>query len=186
MPAGSYNVSRLIRELGFKNVAEMPVRESIQPVIPLGSMAGQVPVHVGSVAVFGGQTTAVAGQRSSFQLQCLDPGGGILMGLSEVTTNIFMLARLATAPLVWATGPTTLPPQQFNNEIPTASVAELGNIAATFGLQAPPLFSNWPVPTFAPLFVPRGTFVQAQTEGTNVAARCLFLWCGITATEGGE
>lgn len=184
MPTGTYNISRLIRELGLKNVAEMPVRESVQPVMPLATMHGQVPVHVGGVAVWGGARTAVVGEFSTFQIQCLDPGGGILQWVKQVGTAT-LVWELTAASQIWLTGPSTLQRQDFTNN-PSPSVAEIGTIAAAGAATLPEMGEQIPNSNFAPLYVPRGSFVRFTQSASNVTLRMCFGWCGITATEGGD
>lgn len=185
MPTGSYNISRLIAELGFKNVAEMPVLPSIQPTIPLASMAGQVPVHVGSVALGGGVASAVVGQRSAFQLQVLDPGGAVLQFIHDITVNASGIF-VSDTPLVWATGPTPTSVQQFNNGPPSPSLVSLGAVAGGAALTDPEVTVNFPVAQFAPLYIPRGSYLQLIDSATNKEYRTTICWCGITATEGGD
>lgn len=185
MPTGTYNISRLLRELGLKNVAEMPLRESIQPVIPLASMAGQVPVHVGSVALSGGVASAAAAQRSAFQLQILDPGGAVLQWVHDLSDNVSGIFTSET-PLVWSTGPTLTRVVQFNNGVPSPSIMNMGAVAGGALLTDPEIGELMPVAQFAPLYIPRGHYLQIIDTATNDEFRLTVCWCGITATEGGD
>lgn len=183
MGTGTYNVSRFLRELGLKNVAEMPVRETVQPVLPLGSMYGQVPVHVASVCMWGGIGIPVGGTFTRYEITCLDPGGGILQAVWQVAPVLSFEIQLTTTPVGWDVGPTLLAPVHFTNE-PTPSIANIGNTAAGVGIDHPRFDFEVGRSAFAPLFVPRGSQVQIVSEALNVGARVNFLWCGITATEG--
>lgn len=185
MPTGSYNVSRLLEELGLKNVLEMPVRPEIQPVIQLDSMAGQVPAHVGSVALIGGQTGAQAGELSIMDLNVLDPGGGILMFVNRRTLNTFYEIRLSTVPTAFATvGPTRLTNLNFTNGPPTPSFADVGStLEAATGITFQFGDSGFGWSGYAPLYVPRGTHLKISTLGVTQELRIGLGWCGITATE---
>lgn len=181
MPQGSYNITRLLREWGLKNVVEMPLRETVQPTLNLDAMKGQYPVHVGGVAMFGGFVAAVGGEHAGMEIQCLDPGGGILMGVDSAGTLTLEL-ELSPTPVVWATGPTAQPAQQFNNNA-TVSLSLQGNRVAGPSLVIPRINSQQIASSFAPLYVPRGAFLQLFSDTANSARGFAVAWCGILATE---
>ena len=83
MAQGAFNVSKLIEQLGLKNVLDMPVRENIQPVIALDSMAGFVPANIGRRFLAGGIPPANVAEFSTFELISLDPGGCVVFGLHQ-------------------------------------------------------------------------------------------------------
>lgn len=188
MPVGSFNVSALLRQLGHKNVIQMPVRDDIQATMPLASMAGQVPVHVGGCAVFGCFQTAIAAEGGALEVVCLDPGGGILQWI-ESSSGPFRLT-IGTAPAVWLTGPTPAVPQHFTND-PTATTAQFGTVAILAFPTDIPYFigggaGGVPNSAFAPMYVPRGSRVLVQASAVNAIFAGNVGWCGIQATEGGE
>lgn len=184
MPTQSFNVSRLLTALGKKNIIEMPVADTIQPTLPLGSMYGQVPVHMGSVAVAGSIVSAVVGENSSFELQCLDPGGLIIQWIirGESTSLSFQVSDTA---LVWLTGGAAVVNQDFTRE-PSRSVMRSGNIAGIAVSNIPQLGEYIPEARFAGLYLPRGRFFQMTTGTNNSQRKATICWCGITASEGGD
>lgn len=185
MSGGAFNISRLIRELGLKN-AEIPVIESIQPTMPLASMAGQVPVHVGAVAMGGGYSAATAAEHSAYQIQVLDPGGLVIQWISALDITATFMVTVQPIPIPWLTrGPVALTVQQFNNGNPTLSQLDVGTAAAP--VTTVPAFRREILACpFAPLFVPRGSYLWVVRETPNSAAWLSLCWCGITASEGGD
>ncbi len=178
MPQSSFNISRLISRLGLKNIIEMPVRGDIQATIPLTTMYGQVPVHVAGSALAGGVGPSAVGEYTAFELQCLDAGGLVL----NWTYSDIMAIRISETPLVWLSGPTNLPLQHFSSE-PSASLCRMGTMAAISWNVYPPVTLNCSVSDFAPLYVPRGSFVQMWTGTANQSRRVTFCITGISATE---
>ena len=167
MPEGSYNVSQLLRELGVKNVTEMPVLQDIVPVIPLSTMRNVVPLHQGPVALFGGNLTSVLAEFCTLEIVSLDPGGCIIQWFRDASLVIYEIERLA-APVVWAaSGPLVVPAQNFGTT-DLMSVVNRGTIAAISpGL--PAMTAGFDA-IQAPLFLPRG----ARARITNVVPNSPF------------
>lgn len=184
MPQQNFNISRLLARVGDKNIIEMPLTRSIQATIPLGSMYGQVPVHVAGVAMFGGATGAIVDERAAYEIVCLDPGGGVLQWFDYVGNAKTMRLDLSATPLVWTTGPTIQSNLNFTNE-PTLSFLRMGHVSDALS-DTQPSITDLHAGDFGPLYVPRGSHVQLVMNSANDAANYYFAWCGISATEGGE
>jgi hypothetical protein len=185
VPQTSFNISSLIARLGLKNIVEMPPRLDIQATIPLGTMYGQVPVHVAGVALIGGYQASVVGEQVMFELQCLDAGGGVLQAVAfDSAVRVYRMI-ISTTPVVWDTGPVAMDTQQFSNE-PTLSVGRSGARIAALTADYPTIINRTCPTPFAPLYVPRGQYIQVQNNIANLDSACTFYWCGISATEGEE
>jgi hypothetical protein len=187
MPQGTFNFNRLTRALGLKNIIEMPISPVIQPVIPLDVAKGQVPAHVGSVAMSGGVVGPQVGEQSAIELLSLDPGGIVIQWFSQ-TSGIAVGIVLEEAATVWGTlGPTPATILQFNNDNPTVSLLTLGTTLAVapptnpFVIQDGIRFAD-----YAPLYVPRGFRLKIITSIANTLMLASIVWCGITASEGVE
>lgn len=183
MPSGNFNISRLISELGLKNVSEMPPAQHIQTVIPLDTMRGQVPLHQGPVGLFGGATPNAAAEFSAFEIVSRDPGGCVITWLHQITPVVTLSIIMPQIPVIWgAFGPVNLPAQNFGSD-PIQSTVAVGTIITGAPLQRP-LFTDIPAGMYAPLFLPPGTRVLVQ----NVIANTLFWFTlalmGIQASEG--
>jgi len=131
--------------------------------------------------MMGGFVAAQVGEFAGMEIQCLDPGGGIVMGIDSAGTLTLEL-ELSQTPVVWATGPTTQLIQQFNNNA-TVSVSLQGNRVAGPALTIPRINSQQIASSFAPLYVPRGAFLQLFSDAANTARGFAVAWCGILATE---
>lgn len=189
MPQGSLNWTRFVRTLGLKNIVEMPIRETIQPVIPLDVGRGQIPVHSGSLAWAGGKANAAVAEYSCFELVSLDPGGIVILWV-QCQSNVTWAPAVSAVPVTWGiVGPTDLPPVQFTD---TPSISTM-----TSGTEAVPAFSLTTSPRmrgisevygggFAPLHLPHGRRFTAYNTAANGTWYFTVGWCAITATEGGE
>lgn len=157
MPTNSFNVSRLLEELGEKNIIEMPVSKTIQPVIALDTMRGQVPLHQSPIALFGGFVAATLGETSAFEITSLDPGGVNLIWFNNseaVGGPVNVNVNTTGTPLAFlAVGPTVHPPTNFGVDAILSTVLS-GTAAAITNVTARVLQIN--PGTYAPLHIPRG------------------------------
>lgn len=180
MPQGSFNISRLIAQYGLKNVSELPLAERVQPVISLDTMRGQVPMHQGPVALFGGNVGAQAGQYGTFECISLDPGGFVVSFVFISLASGFI--TVTNEPVVWGgLGPIPHPPQNFGNQ-PIASVVNSGTTPIVPTVVHPVVPGIEPG-AYAPLFVPRGSRIVFTTlsvfQGYNFSIQIM----GVTATQ---
>lgn len=190
MPQGSYNVSRLLAELGLKNVIDMPVSQSIQPTIPLASMLGQVPYHSAPMALFGGDVVgAAAPQHSAIELVSLDPGGGLLLYFYQSPGAAPPRLRIEITdpafPMAWTVGPVNHPAQNFGDEDVLTTVASGTTLNAAPAV-APTILELLPASAPA-LWVPRGKRVRvinAVSGGFGIGFA--LAWMGIAATQSGD
>lgn len=139
---GSWNLNEVLRQLGLKNVSQLPVVRAIQPVLPLGDSGGITPPLLPPAAWVGGASAAAVGRYSGFQFQAAGAGGTYLRYFSaragtsgRVTWGITATnpaAGLATACPTYEMGPTPLQTRCFDgnsasslsiNDYPTAYIA---------------------------------------------------------------
>ena len=181
MPTSSYNVTRLLAELGLKNIIEMPVSSTIQPTLSLDSMAGQVPLHQSAVSMFGGDAPSVVGEHAGIQIKSLDPGGVVLEWFEQTNPVAMIMQMMSGTPIAWDTGPTLLPSQTFG-EAPVQSTVEFGY---TIGI--PP--SNTPRvlgilrPRWGKLLIPRGSFFVIRNIAANFPISFGLQLTAVAATE---
>lgn len=185
MPEGTFNVSRLIAELGLQNLTgqELRVLQTIQPVLNVGDIGDNSPPHVSPAAMFGGLAIGSGGNVGSVQLQCLAPGGGFIEWLTfeSATTDFNMSVR--TVPSGTAT---VLAPAGVLSRDPIASIVTT-DFVAPLGAPQIQLSQDTNQYTFTPrpLFVPRGSFflLQAQTGGGGALFLFGFGWREVPASE---
>ena len=175
----------MLAELGLKNVLELPLAKTIQATMPLGSLAGQVPAHVGSSVIWGGLQGAVVGQVSTFELHCLDPGGGVFNWWHQSSFQNICTMALQTVETVWLTGPFACNPMQMNNN-PSVSRFSRGTNAVIHTAADPEIQLPMPSSNYAPMYIPKGSFLTISPASTTAAMRFVMSYTGITATEGGE
>lgn len=188
MPTGSYNISRLIDELGLKNVSGLEVVERIQPTLALNSMAGQLPVHVAGSAIFGAAIGPFIAEHGGLQIQSLDPGGFVVQFVQSTTVQTFVLEVKQVPAVFGAIGPIACAAEQMNSGPPTLSTCNVGTVALGPPTTAPVFAAGVSMPggKFAPFLVPRGQFLMLTTRAQNVSALYAVGITGIAATESGE
>jgi len=166
MPAGAFNVSQLIRELGLQRVTgnEMRVLETIQPTMEVADLSAVTPPHQAPTSLFAATVSSTAATFGACGVQSLGAGGcfidwitvnfgvgGVLMVI-QTTDPGFTLAPVA--------------PMATLSKDPGASLFFDESIALFAGGVRIPLssgtqFWNW---TTAPLFIPRGSFFLLQSS----------------------
>lgn len=188
MPTGNFNVSRLLAQLGHKNVIEMPVSKNIQATLPVASMAGQVPVHPAGVTMAGGYQVATVGEYTVYEIQSLDPGGFVWQFSESKTATDVVLAVTPNKIAYLTAGPIVHPNVNFTSNFSlsrmTSGTTVLPGSTTTkprFGANE---FFNWN--GFAPFLVPRGMNLQIHCVSANTALYLTCGWCGIAATENEE
>jgi len=180
---GAYNVSKLIEQLGLKNIVEMPVRENIQPVIALESMSGYVPANIGRRFLAGGIPPSNIAEFSTFELVSLDPGGTVIFGLVQAAAFASQLVTVSqTPPVVWGlSGPVVHNIQQFGSE-PSLAQLNTGTTAVGPGI-LDPIFdlmgSGWNVP----MFLPHGQRMLIVARASNTAFNLTIQAMGIAASQ---
>jgi hypothetical protein len=186
MPTGSYNVSKLLGQLGHKNQIEMPVSKNIQVTLPLESMSGQLPVHNYGSVMLGMQTGAVSGEFGMLAIQSLDPGGFVVEQIYNPSNVKFYIHVQDAAPVFVTTGPLSCSPQNFSSE-PSVSIGTYGTTATQNNTGVPQFYTR-PIlnGTFAPLIVPRGKWLLLGSGSANTVVACMVQGCGIGATQSEE
>lgn len=187
MPQGSFNFSRLVRELGLKNVVEMPVRETIQPVLNLDVGEGTYPVHVGPMAISGGKEAGQAGEKTVFELHSLDPGGVVLNWITMVANTSSWVEMDGTVTAWSASGPNPGTVLHLTNGPRSISTLTFGTDALV-ALDGDPRIALEGIraPEFGHLFIPRGQYFRIITGANAQSLYCCFCWCGIGASAADE
>ena len=75
MGEGSFNVQEIARQLGLKDIRELPIIRAIQLTIPASDSSTLGPPLLAPEAWFGGLRVAVAAQRGGIQVHSLGAGG---------------------------------------------------------------------------------------------------------------
>jgi hypothetical protein len=166
VPTGSYNVTRLLAELGLKNVIEMPVAPTIQPTIPLDTLRGNVPLLQRSVAVYGGTVAAVALEFSAIRVVSLDPGGVSLEWFAQ-PSGLPLTFTLRVDPLVTGVlnNAVAHPPQIFGND-PVISTVTSGSLVGA-PIAALPIIIDIPISAHGRLHLPRGFQLTLEDDVVN-------------------
>lgn len=188
MPQGSFNVSRLLRAVGLKNVIEMPVTQTVQPTIPLMTMAGQVPVHTAPQAFGGGVFLGSVGEASVCEIVSLDPGGVIVQTLDTGGGSVIVVPTLQDAPFVWGlAGPIALPLEQTQPLTPVVSLMNLGSGGGAPASTLPRFAGRDPFPNVSPgFYLPKGRRLILSTLSLNALLPISVILLGIQATEAEE
>jgi len=184
MPQGTFNVSRLIAELGLQQIKgdEMRVLETIQPVMNVGALSDVTPPHVAPSAMFGGFAASGPGVAGTVQLQCLAAGGGFIEWLTIQSTTTAVSIRVLDTPI---TGMTPFANAGRLSRDPVVSIAAVASIAALGGSsilldESTNFFSFQP----RSLFVPRGSsFVMQGSAGAGILFFFGFGWREVPASE---
>lgn len=181
---GAFNVSALIRQLGLKAVSgeDLRVLETIQPVLPVGDLAGLTPAHVPPSAMFGDFVAGGVGTNATMEIQSLAPGGlfvdWLIVGPSTsfVGWSVTTVTHAAGLPVLASAG-------QLSNE-PIESVVRSGAIAAVGGnsVAADSINGGTFFPAH-PWFVPRGSFFSMQSAVANVSVLLNFSVHEVPAAE---
>lgn len=101
MAEQSFNFQELVRQLGLKNVDELPVIRALTPVINVGDAADITSAMLPRAAFAGGQVGAVAAERASLQIRSLGSGGIVVLEwrIGAATQVDFRIDRDGTDPL---------------------------------------------------------------------------------------
>lgn len=75
MAEGAFNIAQLARRLGLKNIRELPLVRSIQPVILAGDASELVPSLIPPTAWVGAEILPVIGEHGAVQVQAVQRGG---------------------------------------------------------------------------------------------------------------
>jgi len=73
--SSTFNVARFLKELGVKNVTELPLVARNQPVTVMADLSALTPQHIPASGSAGGFAGNVAGEFGQFQILCLSAGG---------------------------------------------------------------------------------------------------------------
>ncbi len=182
MGSGAFNITRLIAELGLKNVSELDVIERIQPVLPIGNLSDLTPPHVAPSALFGNFLPAVVALFGVFEIQCLAPGGAFVdwfsyIGSGDIGVRILVTPQIPAAPIIAPAG-------QASRD-PVVSVARSDNVVFGGGFEIPTFRQNQNFFTFSArgMFIPRGSFVNFQSQSSNNETSFGIGWREVPATE---
>ncbi len=184
MPEGSLNIGRLVQQLGLKNVRELPVEPSIQPVIIAAQASDLVAPLTPPQAWSGREQAAVVGEHGAMQLLVLNAGGawvdvwfGRFRGAGELDFRIRIDPGdpLTVDPLTPGTG------QIFNTgpidvssafSSGTTSVASSGFIPSFYGGAA----NSAAHPGLKDVFVPTGFRLTVQCDVQNEGVLYAIFW----------
>jgi len=178
MGTGSFNISRLIAELGLKNVPDMAIVERIQPVVNVGDLAGQTPPHVPPSAIFGETAPGAVAQRAFLEIQCLSPGGAFVDWITIDGAPLALMRTAATAVIPAGTIITAFPTSRDT----VVSIARIA-AAATTGIRGAVLTDVRTPSLSRPIFVRRGDFFVLEAGSDDQNFRFGIGWREVPATE---
>ena len=183
MPQQGFNFQELVRQLGLKNVDELPVVHALTPVINVGDGSGLTSPLLPPSAFAGGVQAVVAGERASLQLLSLGVGGIILLEfrVGGATQTAFQL-NLAGAgnPLA---ADTIVGGGATNNDIgftPALSRVVIGTSTVsldTVPRRAASLFTGLSSGEWAhPMFLPHGSLFTIQNSTIAQVGYFSIIW----------
>ena len=182
MPQGSFNISQWIRQLGLKNVTEMPVLERLTPVVQAGNLEGWTPRHEPPTRMATIDLNAVAGQVAAFELQSTALGGSLVVLLRDF---ISVLWNVRAASTLFPAGGALSPLTELSNEAGVAVVRQVNRVAT---LASPPdavyAFDAWRA--HPAIYVPRGQFFAVESLFVNVILLASMIWVDFPASEGAD
>jgi len=176
MPEGSLNIGELARQAGLKNVRDLPVIQSIQPVITGPDASGIMPPLLPPEMWVGGAEGIEALERPAFQIRSLGPGGCFidemhLHLIGDLNGARFQIALDGVDPLLAPLAGLALVPQNFG--VGTVRTTVIMGVTLTVPLAnlpsiGPPVangeYAYWPL---KPFFLPRGSLFTLQGRDVN-------------------
>ncbi len=180
---GAFNITRLLAELGLKNVQDLPITERIQPTISVGDLSDVTPPHVAPSAIFGDFQAALVLFRALFEFQCLAPGGAFVEWISweSAVAN----GNIRIRPAAIGPGLAVLPVAGQASRDPIVSIGRSGVILPS-GLPSGAIINaNAVFVSFSPrpMFIPRGQFLSVESGATNAAVGFGMGWREVPASE---
>jgi len=177
---GAFNITRLIAELGLKNV-DLDLIERIQPTMNVGDLSDVTPPHVAPSAIFGGFQAAVPGEVWAMEIQCLSPGGAFIDWISyQAATNANFTILTASI----SSGLAVLPPVGQASRDPILSIAKSGThvFAGAIGAVISSV-GNMHTFNVRSIFIPRGSFFSIQGATVNFQTSFGIGWREVPASE---
>lgn len=176
MGEGQFNIADFIRRIGLKNIREMPVIESVQPVSVVGDQSGLTPRYEAPSGYFGGNVGPVAGQRAIMELTSLGLGGCVVkafvvQSIANIITQIGDPVIATAATLAGLT----------SNETPL-SLGRLGNAVAPGGVNA---FLRPDQVYPIEFYLPRGQAFRLLPDTDNVSIFGTVWFADVPASEHG-
>jgi len=160
MPEGAFNVVEFARQMGLKNVREMPIIERIQPVISVGDMEGLTPAQAPPSGVVGKNELGVPTRFGALSIKSLAPGGTRILWIS-VAGSLTWSMRIVDGNqgfFVGIGGPGSGPPIQIASHTApqvqigagTTGAAMIGDLPSFGSLPSPVTFGAPPDGSLCP------------------------------------
>lgn len=171
MSRGSFNVAELLRQLGLKSARDLPVLETVQPVLPVGDASGLSPSLIAPIAWAGGEVAAVAGQYGAFQVSGRGAGGTWIRQFTTSapgTSGLWRLNVSSTDPL--AGGIATALPLLDMAANPVQSVVRKGTSATLLPAATTPSWNQIAATTFTmidPVYLLPGSILTIEQATVN-------------------
>jgi len=175
MPEGAFNIIEFARQMGLKNVREMPIVERIQPVISVGDMEGLTPAQQAPSGVVGKIEPAVAARFGSVSIKSIAPGGmrilwcsgsGIEWHFRIIAGNQGFFGGLVPNSPAFSVASQVAPEALVNSG--TTGAMSSGDNPCFSSIPSPIQFGDPPTG----LYVPRGFDFEMYTSVANVT----FCW----------
>jgi len=183
VPEGSFNIGRLVAQLGLKNVRELPIAENIQPVMIAGQGGDLVAPLIPPQAWAGREIIAVIGEHAAIQLQVFGTGGayvdvyfGRFRGAGEIEFRLridpgdpLVVDPLGIASQTFNTGPVNVSSLFLSGTTTVAASSLIPAFAASSSSAAP-------LPGVLGIFVPNGFRLTIQCDSPNESANFALFW----------
>lgn len=164
MAEGQFNIVEFANRIGLKNIRDMPVAESLMPVIVTGDLSGLVPAFRAPGAIVGASSVAGGvGNFRVYELQSLGLGG-CLVDYWNLNGGFRFVISIGPPVLSGA----ALPNQVSSNVAPL-SVMRQGVTAVAPGIDLPTITSNDLQSLDMPWYIPRGSVLRFTCNAANTA-----------------
>lgn len=168
MAQQNFNFQELARQLGLKNVSELPIVEAITPTIVIGAAEQIGPPLLPASAFTGAAQSAGGGRFATIQLRVLASGGAFVTGFHSGGTiqSFFRVDRDGVDPV--AGDPVVTAVAKFETGFGTTLSAVVRGASTIPVLTGPVIFNavsmgNLQMVSSEPFFVPSGGLFTLQS-----------------------
>jgi len=184
----NFNFQELARQLGLKNISELPIVEAIQPTIVIGAADEIGPPMLPASAWAGGTQSLAAGERAYLQLDVSGSGGAFVEFFSSggATQVEFRVDRDGVDPLTadQLPLPSSILPKYETGFGTTVSQARMGTSTVALNAFSVPTFFTainfgaWGGPGF---FIPSGGIFTLNNAAVATVGYFVIRWREVPA-----
>jgi len=180
-----FNLREVTRALGIQN-PDWEVRETVQPVLEVGSLAGLTPVHAPPTGAFRFRENAVVGEFGQAGFTAAGAGGTLIARARFQGSTGGSIVQWGLVARPAGLVPIAQPGQQFSNvAIATTGVSGTSAGRALANQQFPAMSDHGDeVPDG--LWVPPGVFFLFESQGNNSLLDITLVLIDVPVVEGGR